>query len=282
MITSHHIADLKTHLTQLKNKGLKIGFVPTMGALHAGHISLVDRAKKDCDTVVVSIFVNPTQFNNASDLASYPRQEEKDIQTLKENGCDIVFLPSAEEIYPPGYDSITIDLDPIENTMEGAHRPGHFNGVVNVVSRLFKIIGPHIAYFGRKDFQQVAVIKEMVKQLQFDIKIATVETKRDPNGLAMSSRNLRLSEQQKEEATILSQVLKKGKSWANTYSPYQTREKMKTYLSESSLELEYLQIVHPEDLTDLNQYWVEGATACIAAFCGDVRLIDNMELVEYT
>lgn len=279
MVNLYSIDALKENLEPLRNKGLKIGFVPTMGALHDGHISLVKAAKEECDVVIVSIFVNPTQFNNTEDLKLYPRQEDKDLELLTQNDCDFVYLPTAEEIYPSDYEEVKIDLDTIENTMEGEHRPGHFNGVVNVVSRLFKIVQPTKAYFGRKDFQQVAVVKEMNRQLKLPVEIVTVETKRDPSGLAMSSRNLRLSEQELEKAVVISQVLNKGKSWANSYSPAVTRQKMIEYFEQTSLKLEYLQIVHPDTLNDLNQYWVSGATACIAAYCGDVRLIDNMELI---
>lgn len=279
MVNLYSIDALKENLEPLRNKGLKIGFAPTMGALHDGHISLVKAAKEECDVVIVSIFVNPTQFNNTEDLKLYPRQEDKDLELLTQNDCDFVYLPTAEEIYPPDYEEVKVDLDTIENTMEGEHRPGHFNGVVNVVSRLFKIVQPTKAYFGRKDFQQVAVVKEMNRQLKLPVEIVTVETKRDPSGLAMSSRNLRLSEQELEKAVVISQVLNKGKSWANSYSPAVTRQKMIEYFEQTSLKLEYLQIVHPDTLNDLNQYWVSGATACIAAYCGDVRLIDNMELI---
>lgn len=279
MVNLYSIDALKENLEPLRNKGLKIGFVPTMGALHDGHISLVKAAKEECDVVIVSIFVNPTQFNNTEDLKLYPRQEDKDLELLTQNDCDFVYLPTAEEIYPPDYEEVKVDLDTIENTMEGEHRPGHFNGVVNVVSRLFKIVQPTKAYFGRKDFQQVAVVKEMNRQLKLPVEIVTVETKRDPSGLAMSSRNLRLSEQELEKAVVISQVLNKGKSWVNSYSPAVTRQKMIEYFEQTSLKLEYLQIVHPDTLNDLNQYWVSGATACIAAYCGDVRLIDNMELI---
>ena len=182
-------------------------------------------------------------------------------------------------MYPENYVAEKVDLHHIENTMEGEHRPGHFDGVVNIVSRFFRVVQPSKAFFGRKDFQQVAVVIEMVKQLKMPLDIVVVETKRNASGLAMSSRNLRLSEQELEQAVVISQVLNKGQVWAKTYSPIITLEKMKRYFEDSALKLEYLQIVHPETLNDLNQYWVPGATACIAAFCGDVRLIDNMELV---
>lgn len=279
LVELHSIIELEEHLQSLREKGNKVGFIPTMGALHDGHMSLVKQAKSECDFAIASIFVNPTQFNNPQDLEKYPRTESEDLSLLEENGCDFVFLPSVSEMYPEGSKGEKVDLDQIEDTMEGEHRPGHFDGVVNIVSRFFKLIKPTNAYFGRKDFQQVAVVVEMVKQLKLPVKIVVVETKRNPSGLAMSSRNKRLSEQELEQAVVISQVLNKGQAWAKTYSPAITLEKMKRYFEDSVLNLEYLQIVHPETLNDLNQYWVPGATACIAAFCGNIRLIDNMELV---
>lgn len=274
------VEEVEKYLLPLRNENRKIGFVPTMGALHDGHMSLVKVAKEQCDVVIVSVFVNPTQFNNPQDLKTYPRQEGKDIELLEENECDFIFLPTVDVIYPPNYQKIEVDLGFIGTTMEGAKRPGHFDGVVNVVSRLFKIIQPDIAYFGRKDFQQVAVIREMNKQLNFPIVIQAVDTKREETGLAMSSRNLRLNEQDRQRAVIISETLLKGKELAKEFSPSETLEKMKAYFSKGSLELEYLTIVHPDSLVELDQEWVPGATACIVAFCGDVRLIDNLELID--
>lgn len=274
------VEEVEKYLLPLRNENRKIGFVPTMGALHDGHMSLVKVAKQQCDVVIVSVFVNPTQFNNPQDLKTYPRQEGKDIELLEENECDFIFLPTVDVIYPPNYQKIEVDLGFIGTTMEGAKRPGHFDGVVNVVSRLFKIIQPDIAYFGRKDFQQVAVIREMNKQLNFPIVIQAVDTKREETGLAMSSRNLRLNEQERQRAVIISETLLKGKELAKEFSPSETLEKMKAYFSKGSLELEYLTIVHPDSLVELDQDWVPGATACIVAFCGDVRLIDNLELID--
>lgn len=274
------VEEVEKYLLPLRNENRKIGFVPTMGALHDGHMSLVKVAKQQCDVVIVSVFVNPTQFNNPQDLKTYPRQEGKDIELLEENECDFIFLPTVDVIYPPNYQKIEVDLGFIGTTMEGAKRPGHFDGVVNVVSRLFKIIQPDIAYFGRKDFQQVAVIREMNKQLNFPIVIQTVDTKREETGLAMSSRNLRLNEQDRQRAVIISETLLKGKELAKEFSPSETLEKMKAYFSKGSLELEYLTIVHPDSLVELDQEWVPGATACIVAFCGDVRLLDNLELID--
>lgn len=274
-----NIEDLEKHLQLARKDRRKIGFVPTMGALHQGHIKLVQKAKKECDLIIVSIFVNPTQFNNPKDLELYPRKEKADLALLKENSCDFVFIPSVEEIYPKDYQNIEIELGSLEDVMEGKHRLGHFSGVVNVVSRLFSLIQPDIAYFGRKDFQQVAVIKEMNRQLHFPIKIISIDIKRETSGLAMSSRNLRLSEQDKEKAVLIYKTLNMGREWVKTYSPIVTRNKMEDYFKRGVLKLEYLEIVHPETLHGLSQNWVPGATACIAAYCGEVRLIDNMELI---
>lgn len=251
-----------------------------MGALHGGHIKLVEFAQRECDIVVVSIFVNPTQFNNSGDLTKYPKREKEDLNLLEEVNCDIVVIPEVDDVYPEGYKKNTISLGIIEDVMEGEFRPGHFQGVVNVVSRFFEIIEPDKAYFGNKDFQQVAVIKLMVKELNLPVQVVGVPTKRMSNGLAMSSRNYRLSEEEVQASSIIYKTLIKGREWATQYSPAVTRSKMVEYFSESTLRLEYLQIVHPETMEDLNQYWVPGAIAGIAAYSGEVRLIDNMELVE--
>lgn len=274
------VESLQSALTSLKSQGKKIGFVPTMGALHGGHIKLVEYAQRECDIVVVSIFVNPTQFNNSGDLQKYPKREAEDLKMLEEANCDIVIIPDVEDIYPENYTKNTIPLGIIEKVMEGEFRPGHFQGVVNVVSRFFEIIEPDKAYFGNKDFQQVAVIKLMVKELGLPVEVVGVPTKRLSSGLAMSSRNYRLSEKEVEESAIIYKTLIKGREWASKYSPAVTRKKMIEYFDQGGLKLEYLQIVHPKTMEDLNQYWVPGAIAGIAALCGEVRLIDNMELVE--
>lgn len=275
------ISALQEKLTAQRKLNKVVGFVPTMGALHEGHIHLLAQAQQECDVVVVSIFVNPTQFNNIEDLKHYPRKEEEDLKLLEEKNCDFVFLPSEEEIYPPNLPKITIELGVLGLVMEGAFRPGHFDGVVNVVARLFTIINPNFAYFGRKDFQQVAVVKEMVRQLHLPVKIHTIEVVRESSGLALSSRNQRLSEQEKENAVILSSTLKKGVEWAKYFSPQEVKEKMIAYLVDTSLQLEYLEIVHPDTLKTIQKDWVGGATACVSVYCGIVRLIDNMELIEY-
>lgn len=278
MITLHTINELQTQLTPHQKKEETIGFVPTMGALHEGHIQLVREAKEKCNCVIVSIFVNPTQFNNPDDLKKYPRQLDKDLTLLEKNDCDYVFLPEESEIYPPHLPKISITLGAIGEVMEGQFRPHHFDGVVNVVARLFELIQPTKAFFGRKDFQQVAVVRKMVDELHLPVEIIDSPIVRSESGLALSSRNQRLSEQDKEAAVVISATLKKGLEWAKKYPPIVVLNKMKECFTHPQVKLEYLQIVNPSTLENVNQYWVPGATACIAAYCGEVRLIDNMEL----
>lgn len=273
------VEELKQALNLVRKEGKTIGFVPTMGALHEGHMDLVSRASADCDVVVVSVFVNPTQFNNSADLKHYPRTPEADAELLKKFGCDFAFFPPVEEIYPKNSVSPQVDLGGLDLVMEGKFRPGHFKGVVQVVSRLFDIVEPHKAFFGLKDFQQVAVIKRMVEQLNLPLQIIACETSRTEKGLAMSSRNKRLSENQKEEALIIYRTLSQARRDADEFSPEETVARAKEYFEKGSLQLEYLNIVDPVTLKDLTTDWVPGATMCIACFCGEVRLIDNLTLV---
>jgi pantoate--beta-alanine ligase len=273
------INSIRKALKPFRESKKVIGLIPTMGALHAGHMSLLKQAKQECDVVVVSIFVNPTQFNNSGDLDNYPRTIDEDLALLRAENCDFVFLPSVEEVYPANYENIKVDLSPIDEVMEGVHRPGHFEGVANVVSRFFEIIEPQKAFFGRKDFQQVTVVEETVRQLNMPVEVVPVETMRATNGLALSSRNKRLTEAELEKAAIIYKALSYGKELVAQTNPKDAADKMKAYFENSSLELEYLDIVDPKSLESLNQYWVPGTTACVAAFCGEVRLIDNMELV---
>jgi pantoate--beta-alanine ligase len=273
------VEGLKQVLDSVRKEGKSIGFVPTMGALHQGHMDLVSRASAACDVVVVSVFVNPTQFNNASDLEKYPRTPEADSGLLKKFGCDIAFFPPETEIYPENLVSPRVDLAGLDEVMEGKFRPGHFKGVVQVVYRLFDIVEPQKAFFGLKDFQQVAVIRKMVDQLNLPIEIVPCETSRTENGLAMSSRNKRLSENQKEEALIIYRTLLQAKTDAGSFSPEETVARAKDFFAQGTLQLEYLSIVDPHTLQDLSNQWVPGATMCIACFCGEVRLIDNMTLI---
>lgn len=273
------VEGLKKTLDSAREEGKSIGFVPTMGALHQGHMDLVSRASTVCDVVVVSVFVNPTQFNNPSDLEKYPRTPQADSELLKKFGCDVAFFPSEIEIYPENLVSPRVDLSGLDEVMEGKFRPGHFKGVVQVVYRLFDIVEPQKAFFGLKDFQQVAVIKRMVEQLNLPIEIVPCETSRTEKGLAMSSRNKRLSEVQKEEALIIYHTLMHAKADAGSYSPAETIVRAKDFFEQGALQLEYLTIVDPHTLQDLSDKWVPGAAMCIACFCGEVRLIDNMTLI---
>ena len=265
-------------LQEIKAEGKSIGFVPTMGALHDGHISLVRSALQTSDQVVVSIFVNPTQFNTASDLDKYPRTLQADIALLQQEGNIFVFAPAVSEIYPEEDFFAPFDLEGIDLVMEGKFRPGHFQGVVHVVRNLFQIVQPQKAFFGLKDFQQVAVIRLMTKKLALPIEIVACAIERAPNGLALSSRNLRLSETQKEDALILFQTLEFLKKLKHDFSPAISREKAIEFFKNGKLELEYLELVSSETLEVLHSTWVSNATCCIAAFCGEVRLIDTIQL----
>lgn len=263
-------------------EGKSIGFVPTMGALHAGHVSLVERAKSECDLVVVSIFVNPTQFNSSDDLDKYPRSLENDIRMLFTTNCDGVFVPEVSAMYPdfPNQtNTIEVDLQAINDVMEGMFRPGHFEGVLNVVWRFFDIIQPDSAYFGEKDFQQLAVIRKMVADLDLPVKIVACPTLRDASGLAMSSRNQRLTNQGKQDALVIYNTLVEAQQLSQTHTPREVKKHCESVISKSSLTLEYLEICDPNTLQALQDDWVAGARCFVAAFCEEVRLIDNLELI---
>lgn len=258
-------------------KKSKVGLVPTMGALHEGHMTLVQKSIKENDCTIVSIFVNPTQFNNPADLEKYPRNMDRDLELLREQGDIIVFAPSVLEVYPDNYQTVKLELGQMGLVMEGKFREGHFDGVVNVVNRLFEIIHPTHAYFGLKDFQQLAVVQFMTDKFDLDVKIVGCEIFREASGLASSSRNQRLSEAQLDEALVISQVLKQAKISAVSNSIQQVIEEAKRTFAASSLELEYFQIVDPTTLMDLKE-WKTGAHACLTAYCGKVRLLDNLQL----
>jgi len=260
-----------------RGKGKKVGFVPTMGALHHGHMSLVRKAYEYAEIVVVSIFVNPMQFNNSKDLEKYPRTLKADIDLLSNEGDVIVFAPSVEEMYPPNYKEIELDLGDLATVMEGKFRNGHFNGVVNVVNRLFEIVQPNFSFFGLKDFQQLSIIQFMTKELQLPIEIVGCEIVREESGLASSSRNARLSEKEKADAVILSTSLRVAKELSTVFPPIKVKEIINEIIARSSLELEYFEIVDPITLLSISE-WRPGSQACLAAYCGEVRLIDNMQL----
>jgi pantoate--beta-alanine ligase len=256
-----------------------VGLVPTMGALHQGHLTLVKEALKKCDVVVVSIFVNPTQFTENQDYNSYPRTPEADIALLKTAGCNIVFLPDYKEIYPVP-DLTNYDFGYLENVLEGKFRPGHFKGVAMVVRRLFEIVKPHRAYFGLKDFQQVMVIKELVRKFNIPVQIVGVPTVREKTGLAMSSRNQLLNEEHRHKAVFISEVLNEIKTQMATNSVSESIHwaKMK-FLEQPDFELEYLEIVDANSLQPILTFAdSKFPVALIAARLGKVRLIDNLEL----
>lgn len=271
------VAELKAKLDTARQKG-SVGLVPTMGALHAGHLSLIERARRENDFVVVSVFVNPTQFNNPADLATYPRTEEADCSLLRSAGVDFAFIPSVEEIYPEE-DTRVFDLGPVAEVMEGAMRPGHFNGVAQIVSKLFDFTRPTRAYFGEKDFQQIAVIRRMVELEGFDLEIVDCPIKREADGLAMSSRNVRLTPEQRAIAPAIHRTLEGSLSWARDHSVEQT----KRYVIDELNSLPHLQVEYYEIVDALTMQpiagWNESAApvGCVTVFCGDVRLIDNIK-----
>lgn len=255
----------------------KVGLIPTMGALHHGHLSLVRKAFEYSDVVVVSIFVNPSQFNNAEDLEKYPRDVDADVELLKEEGVVIVFAPSVKEVYPENYQNVSLELGTLATAMEGKFRPGHFDGVVDVVKRLFDIVDPDYSFFGLKDFQQLSIIQFMVKSLEIKVKIIPCEIFREDSGLASSSRNERLSEQDKKDAIVISKALRIGAELATIFKPLQVKQIISNIIRLSALELEYVEIVDPKTLLSIEE-WVPGSQACLAAFCGEVRLIDNWQM----
>lgn len=256
-----------------------IGFVPTMGALHAGHRSLVERARRECATVVVSVFVNPTQFNDKTDLKNYPRTPEADLRLLEEVGADYVFMPSVEEVYPEP-DTRTFDFGMIDKVMEGATRPGHFNGVAQVVSRLFDLVKPAKAYFGEKDFQQIAVIREMVRQLRIPVEIIPCPIVRGEDGLALSSRNTLLDTDHRTAAPYIYKVLKAAVEKSHQTTPDQLAAWVTAQVeSNPLLKVIYFQVVDAATVQQVRT-WEESPAiqGCIAVQAGDIRLIDNIKL----
>lgn len=272
---------LQDYIERQKEMGKKIGFAPTMGALHQGHISLYKAARAENDLVISSVFVNPTQFNNASDLEKYPRDAEGDIEILKKSGfVDAVYIPRINDIYPDGPKSEEYKFDGLENEMEGAARPGHFNGVGTVVEELFSQIRPDSAYFGEKDFQQLAIIRKMVSNKKLPVKIVGVPTVREKSGLAMSSRNQRLSYQQREAAKVIHETLVKVNDWFRIVTIPEINSRVKEiFENEKGMVLEYFKIVNEDTLKETDFFYKDqNFRAFIAVFVGEVRLIDNMHL----
>lgn len=278
MLIFNTISATQEYLKSQQKAGKTIGFVPTMGALHAGHISLIERSKTENELTVCSIFVNPTQFNNPEDLKKYPRTLDNDCELLQAAACDVVFAPSAEEMYP-SLPQLRMDFGTLETVMEGKFRPGHFNGVGIVVSKLFNIVKPDKAYFGLKDLQQVAVIRQMVKDLSFDLEIIPCPTLREMDGLAMSSRNTRLSVEERALAPQIYKVLTFAKEKLQEgFSAKATQEAVNQCLIDyPAFELEYFEVTNFDTLLPIETKIEDGKTAlCIAAFLGGVRLIDNI------
>lgn len=270
--------DIQKAVSTLRCQGKTIGLVPTMGALHSGHLSLVEKSKSNCDTTVVSIFVNPTQFNNPLDLERYPRTLEEDLALLEKAGVDYVFAPEVSEIYPfPSL--LRFDFGELETVLEGEYRPGHFSGVGIIVSKLFHIVHPTTAYFGQKDLQQVAIIKRLVRDLSFDLEIVVVPTKREESGLALSSRNALLTADGRKAAILLYRSLTfakdellKGVNW------FEVKKELNRIFEEEPLaQLEYVELVNTETMEKISTLdQASHCSLCIASYIGEVRLIDNM------
>ncbi|MCS2685003.1 pantoate--beta-alanine ligase [Bacteroides thetaiotaomicron] len=277
----HTIKDLQAELTALRAQGKKVGLVPTMGALHAGHASLVKRGVSENGVTVVSVFVNPTQFNDKNDLAKYPRTLDADCRLLEDCGAAFAFAPSVEEMYPQP-DTREFSYAPLDTVMEGAFRPGHFNGVCQIVSKLFDAVQPDRAYFGEKDFQQLAIIREMVRQMDYKLEIVGCPIVREEDGLALSSRNKRLSAQERENALNISQTLFKSRTFAASHTVSETQKMVEEAIEAApGLRLEYFEIVDGNTLQKVSS-WEDSqyVVGCITVFCGEVRLIDNIKYKE--
>ena len=271
------VDELRKQVKTLRDEGKTIGLVPTMGALHEGHQSLVERARHENDVVVVSVFLNPTQFNNKEDLRTYPRTAEADAALLERCGVDIAFMPTVEDIYPEP-DTRVFKLGPVAEVMEGAMRPGHFNGVCQIVSKLFMMVEPTRAYFGEKDFQQIAVIRAMIKQLGFDLEIVTCPCIREADGLAKSSRNVRLTPLVRKIAPSIYRVLRDSLAFAEDHTVEQTHDWVVATLNAyPEMEVEYYSICDGITLQPVSD-WDESdyIVGCITVYCGDVREIDNI------
>ncbi len=271
---------LRQYLARFRTKNRRIGFVPTMGALHAGHLSLIRQSLDATQCTVCSIFVNPTQFNEASDLLKYPRTPARDLEMLHKVGCHAVFMPPVEEIYPEGMDTgVNIDFDSLSQPMEGRFRPGHFEGVAQVVKRLLDIVEPSLLFMGQKDYQQFLVVRHMLETLSIPTEAIMSPTVREKDGLAMSSRNQRLSAEQRAQAPAIYRSLKKAARLMKKHTPRQVAEKAIAELQESGLKPEYFEIVNGRTLQPVETFKATGPiVACVAAWAGEVRLIDNIVL----
>ena len=281
MLLFKRVSDLQKYLNSLKNKGLHIGFVPTMGALHRGHISLIDRSRNECDVTVASIFVNPTQFNNVTDLEKYPRTVEKDIEMLAESGCEILFMPDVSAVYPEGMaPSVKFNFGKLDRVLEGIFRPGHFEGMAQVVHRLLEITHPNRLYMGQKDFQQAAIVGRMLELMKSETELVSCPIQREPDGLAMSSRNARIAPEVRSKVALIYQILAEAAERVGEYNPADIQRLALTKLkTEPHFKVEYFEIVDGRTLLPIQLFEdTDYAVALVAVWVGEVRLIDNMIL----
>lgn len=278
MVVSGLINETRRILSIFRQQGKSIGLIPTMGALHEGHLSLIDASLRSNDISVISIFVNPTQFNDRNDFNNYPRDVEKDLELIRIKGCDLAFVPSEQEMYPEK-DKRVFDFGTLDKYMEGKYRPGHFNGVAQIVSRLFSIIEPDRAYFGEKDFQQLVIIKKLVEQLRMPLEVVSCPVIRESDGLAMSSRNRLLTPVQRKSAPGISAVLMKARSLARKIKVSELKDYVISEIdSDPNLKTEYFELVLESDLIPLKKWPQESPViACIAVKAGHIRLIDNIK-----
>ena len=277
MLVVDNIAQLRSYLAAARAEGKSVGLVPTMGALHEGHASLVERSVRENEVTVVSVFVNPTQFNDKGDLERYPRTLEADCRLLEGLGTDCVFAPTVEEVYPEP-DTRQFDFTPLDKVMEGIYRPGHFNGVAQIVSKLFMYVEPDRAYFGEKDFQQLAIIREMVRQMNFKLEIVGCPIVREQDGLALSSRNALLTDEQRHTALAISQSLFASVEYAKSHTLTETKQMVEEAIAATEgLELEYYEVVDGNTLQPVSSWDdTDYVVGCITVYCGKVRLIDNI------
>ena len=279
MLVLKTIAETRSACARLRAAGKTLGLVPTMGSLHEGHLSLVRAAQASCDAVAVSIFVNPTQFGPKEDFAAYPRSLEEDCRILEAAGVDLVFAPSSEEMYPGGAGTF-VEVAGLSDRLDGASRPGHFRGVATVVAKLFHIFSPERAFFGQKDAAQVAVLRKMVRDLQFPVQLEVCPTVREPDGLALSSRNRNLSGEQRRQALVLSRALMAVQQQFQDGERNSSRliaEAMRVLQEEPAVRVDYCRMVDPDTLVEVPKA-CHGALLAVAAYVGDTRLIDNLVL----
>jgi pantoate--beta-alanine ligase len=266
--------DLKAYISSLEGRP-RVGFVPTMGALHEGHLSLVSESKRKCEITVCSIFVNPTQFNDPADLEKYPRPIGKDIELLELSGCDILYLPAYDDVYKEN-ELINMNFGGLDLRWEGEARPGHFKGMATVVKKLFEAVNPHDVFFGQKDFQQCCIVRKMIRLYKLNIVFHQCPIIREPDGLAMSSRNIRLGSADRKTAAYISKVIFEAADDYQKYEPIQLNKWVIKELSSKGMEVEYAAVVDSANLEPLNLQWMSGAVLLVAVRLGDTRLIDNI------